>query len=74
MHGDLCDLPEIVRLAKEHDARVMIDDAHATGVLGERGTGTTEHFGLKGRGRPRTRHDEQGARRAWAASSSARRM
>ncbi|WP_371788185.1 aminotransferase class I/II-fold pyridoxal phosphate-dependent enzyme [Streptomyces griseoaurantiacus] len=48
MHGDLCDLPEIVRLAKEHDARVMIDDAHATGVLGERGTGTTEHFGLKG--------------------------
>lgn len=48
MHGDLCDLPEIVRLAKEHDARVLIDDAHATGVLGERGSGTTEHFGLKG--------------------------
>ncbi|QOV34514.1 aminotransferase class I/II-fold pyridoxal phosphate-dependent enzyme [Streptomyces ferrugineus] len=48
MHGDICDLPEIVRLAKEYDARVMIDDAHATGVLGERGSGTTEHFGLKG--------------------------
>jgi glycine C-acetyltransferase len=48
MHGDLCDLPEIVRLAKEYDARIMIDDAHATGVLGERGSGTTEHFGLKG--------------------------
>lgn len=48
MHGDICDLPEIVRLAKEYGARVMVDDAHATGVLGARGTGTTEHFGLKG--------------------------
>ncbi|MFK4106051.1 aminotransferase class I/II-fold pyridoxal phosphate-dependent enzyme [Streptomyces sp. NPDC019531] len=48
MHGDICDLPEIVRLAKEYDARIMVDDAHATGVLGERGSGTTEHFGLKG--------------------------
>ncbi|MFE2461686.1 aminotransferase class I/II-fold pyridoxal phosphate-dependent enzyme [Streptomyces sp. NPDC059402] len=48
MHGDVCDLPEIVRLAKEYDARVMIDDAHATGVLGIRGSGTAEHFGLKG--------------------------
>ncbi|MFG2681645.1 aminotransferase class I/II-fold pyridoxal phosphate-dependent enzyme [Streptomyces sp. NPDC048392] len=48
MHGDVCDLPEIVRLAKAYDARVMIDDAHATGVLGVRGSGTAEHFGLKG--------------------------
>ncbi|MEV0523448.1 aminotransferase class I/II-fold pyridoxal phosphate-dependent enzyme [Streptomyces sp. NPDC050439] len=48
MHGDVCDLPEIVRLAKQYDARVMIDDAHATGVLGTRGSGTAEHFGLKG--------------------------
>ncbi|WP_309028869.1 aminotransferase class I/II-fold pyridoxal phosphate-dependent enzyme [Streptomyces alfalfae] len=48
MHGDICDLPEIVRLAREYDARVLIDDAHATGVLGEHGTGTAEHFGLKG--------------------------
>ncbi|WP_338896085.1 aminotransferase class I/II-fold pyridoxal phosphate-dependent enzyme [Streptomyces sp. TG1A-60] len=48
MHGDICDLPEIVRLAKEYDARVMVDDAHSTGVLGERGSGTAEHFGLKG--------------------------
>lgn len=48
MHGDICDLPEIVRLAREYDARIMIDDAHATGVLGERGSGTAEHFGLKG--------------------------
>ncbi|GHD88867.1 aminotransferase class I/II-fold pyridoxal phosphate-dependent enzyme [Streptomyces naganishii] len=48
MHGDVCDLPEIVRLAKAYDARVLIDDAHATGVLGARGSGTAEHFGLKG--------------------------
>lgn len=48
MHGDLCDLPQIVRLGKEYGARVMVDDAHATGVLGARGTGTAEHFGLKG--------------------------
>ncbi|MFF7025826.1 aminotransferase class I/II-fold pyridoxal phosphate-dependent enzyme [Streptomyces klenkii] len=48
MHGDICDLPEIVRLAKTYGARVMIDDAHATGVLGTRGSGTAEHFGLKG--------------------------
>ncbi|QCX80305.1 8-amino-7-oxononanoate synthase [Streptomyces sp. YIM 121038] len=48
MHGDVCDLPQIVRLGQEYGARVMVDDAHATGVLGARGTGTTEHFGLKG--------------------------
>ncbi|MEU5703591.1 aminotransferase class I/II-fold pyridoxal phosphate-dependent enzyme [Streptomyces aurantiacus] len=48
MHGDICDLPEIVRLAKEYGARVMIDDAHSTGVLGRRGSGTAEHFGMKG--------------------------
>lgn len=48
MHGDVCDLPEIVRLAKKYGARVMIDDAHSTGVLGARGSGTAEHFGLKG--------------------------
>ncbi|NKZ06730.1 aminotransferase class I/II-fold pyridoxal phosphate-dependent enzyme [Actinomadura latina] len=47
MHGDVCDLPEIVRLARRYGARVMVDDAHATGVLGERGSGTAEHFGLK---------------------------
>lgn len=48
MHGDICDLPEINRLAKEYGARVLVDDAHATGVLGARGTGTAEHFDLKG--------------------------
>ncbi|QNA71959.1 aminotransferase class I/II-fold pyridoxal phosphate-dependent enzyme [Streptomyces sp. So13.3] len=48
MHGDVCELPEIVRLAQQYGARVMVDDAHATGVLGMRGSGTAEHFGLKG--------------------------
>jgi 8-amino-7-oxononanoate synthase len=47
MHGDLCDLPEIVRLARHYGARILVDDAHATGVIGERGSGTAEHFGLK---------------------------
>jgi 4-hydroxy-2,2'-bipyrrole-5-methanol synthase len=49
MHGDVCNLPGIVRLAKRYGARVLIDDAHATGVLGARGSGTAEHFGLKGK-------------------------
>lgn len=47
MNGDLCDLPSIVRLAKEHGARVMVDDAHGVGVLGANGRGTAEHFGLE---------------------------
>lgn len=47
MGGDLCNLPEIVRLAKKYGARIMIDDAHALGVFGEHGRGTAEHFGLE---------------------------
>jgi len=47
MRGDLCDLPGIVALAKEHRATVMVDDAHGIGVLGEHGRGTAEHFGLE---------------------------
>lgn len=46
--GRLANLPEILRLAREHGARVMLDDAHGTGVLGEHGHGTAEHFGLQG--------------------------
>ncbi len=46
MEGDICDLPSIVRLAKKYGARTMIDDAHSIGVLGERGRGTAEYFGL----------------------------
>jgi 8-amino-7-oxononanoate synthase len=47
MEGDIVNLPGIVRLAREYGARVMVDDAHATGVLGKEGRGTAEHFGLE---------------------------
>ena len=47
MDGDIADLPSIVRLAKTHGARVMVDDAHAIGVLGKGGRGTAEHFDLE---------------------------
>jgi len=47
MEGDIVRLPEIVRLARKYGARVMVDDAHATGVLGKEGRGTSEHFGLE---------------------------
>ncbi|MDD4164311.1 MAG: pyridoxal phosphate-dependent aminotransferase family protein [Eubacteriales bacterium] len=47
MRGDLCKLPEIVALAKKYGARVMVDDAHALGVIGKGGRGTASHFGLE---------------------------
>ena len=47
MGGDICKLPEIVKLAKKYGARVMVDDAHGLGVLGKHGRGTAEHFGLE---------------------------
>jgi len=46
MDGDIADLPEIVRLARQYDATVMVDDAHSLGVLGKQGAGTSSHFGL----------------------------
>lgn len=48
MDGDIAPLPEIVKLAREHDAFVMVDDAHGEGVLGRGGRGITDHFGLHG--------------------------
>lgn len=47
MRGDICKLPEIVKLAKKYGARVMVDDAHSLGVLGEGGRGTANYFGLE---------------------------
>ncbi len=47
MEGDLANLPEIVKIAKKYDARVMVDDAHGIGVMGENGRGTAEHFGVE---------------------------
>jgi 8-amino-7-oxononanoate synthase len=47
MEGDLADLPRIVELKEEFNARLMVDDAHGVGVMGEHGRGTMEHFGLE---------------------------
>lgn len=49
MDGDIARLPEIVSLAEKYDAAVMIDDAHGSGVLGDCGRGTVDHFKLSGR-------------------------
>lgn len=46
MEGDICNLPEITRLANEYGVLVMVDDAHALGVIGNMGKGTADHFGL----------------------------
>jgi glycine C-acetyltransferase/8-amino-7-oxononanoate synthase len=48
MDGDIAPLPRLVELARDHAAMIIVDDAHATGVLGSRGGGTAEHFGLEG--------------------------
>ena len=49
MDGDIAPMPDIVNLAERYGAIVMIDDAHASGVLGKNGRGTVNHFGLDGR-------------------------
>ncbi|MDE2662746.1 MAG: aminotransferase class I/II-fold pyridoxal phosphate-dependent enzyme [Gemmatimonadota bacterium] len=46
MEGDIADLPTLVELRREYDAAILVDDAHAVGVLGETGAGTAEHWGL----------------------------
>jgi len=46
MEGDIVNLPQMCRIADKFGARVMVDDAHSIGVLGEGGRGTAEHFGL----------------------------
>ena len=47
MEGDTANLPEIVRLARTHNARIYVDEAHAIGVLGREGRGTSEHYGVE---------------------------
>lgn len=49
MDGDIAKLPEIVALAEKYEAMTYVDDAHGSGVLGENGRGTVDHFGLHGR-------------------------
>jgi glycine C-acetyltransferase len=48
MDGDIAKLPEIVKLAKKYDALTYVDDAHGSGVLGNSGRGTVDHFNLHG--------------------------
>jgi glycine C-acetyltransferase len=48
MEGSVAKLPQILQIAKDHDAIVVMDDSHATGVLGKTGRGTAEHFGVLG--------------------------
>jgi len=47
MEGDIANLPDIVNLAQKYHARILVDDAHATGVMGPHGQGTPAHFGLE---------------------------
>ncbi len=48
MEGSIARLPELLQVARDHDAVLIMDDSHATGVLGDLGRGTAEHFGVLG--------------------------
>ncbi len=48
MEGSICKLPELLQIARDHDAVLVVDDSHASGVLGKTGRGTAEHFGVLG--------------------------
>jgi 8-amino-7-oxononanoate synthase len=47
MDGDLCNLPQLIDLSAEFDSMLLIDDAHATGVVGKKGAGTMEYWGMQ---------------------------
>ncbi|PLZ99494.1 8-amino-7-oxononanoate synthase [Fischerella thermalis CCMEE 5268] len=49
MDGDLCPLPALIELAQEFSCMLLVDEAHATGVLGKTGAGCVEHFGCTGK-------------------------
>lgn len=48
MHGNICNLPKICQLARKYSAKVLVDDAHSTGVLGRTGAGTSEYYDMPG--------------------------
>ncbi len=62
MEGDVAPLREIAELCRRFGARLMVDEAHALGVLGARGAGTAELLGVEDRGRPADGHVLQVAR------------
>lgn len=47
MAGDIAPLPEIIKLCEKYNARLMVDDAHSIGVLGDHGRGTANYFGVE---------------------------
>lgn len=47
MSGEICNLPKLVELKEKYNARLMVDDAHGFGILGENGRGTAEYYGLE---------------------------
>ncbi|MCX7770804.1 MAG: 8-amino-7-oxononanoate synthase [Proteobacteria bacterium] len=49
MDGDIANIKELVDIAERYDCALLIDDAHATGILGKNGSGSLEHYGIKGR-------------------------
>ncbi len=51
MDGDVCPLPELIAISEKFDCWLLLDDAHATGVLGKTGAGIMEHFGLEATGK-----------------------
>ena len=63
MEGAIAKLPDLLEICRKHHAVLMVDDSHATGVLGATGRGTAEHFGVRGRGGHHHLHARQGARR-----------
>ncbi len=73
MDGDLTPLPELVTIADRHDAVVVVDEAHATGLYGARGSGRVEQLGLRGRvlATVHTGGKALGSGGAWVAASSA---
>ena len=69
MDGDIAPLPGIVEAAEAYGAAVMVDDAHASGVLGKDGRGSVSHFGLEGRVAIQVGHAVEGGRRRRRATS-----